>query len=113
MRQKDLLEQYGNEIPFKVPEKYFEQFSARFNERLLNEEKQHQMRPLRSLRVVAAVFIAVIIAGSAVFFIQKNIQKKSTQYISNAYYDELSDQLDEDELIDAIVAETTSSDQNN
>lgn len=74
MKQEDLLrKKYGSENPFKVPEGYFEQFTARLMNALPEKQTEHVLMPqacltpmrTRVLRYMAAASVCgIMLAGS-------------------------------------------------
>jgi len=67
---KDLPEGVKKELPFSVPEGYFENFPSRIKERLESERKPRFLKkPYMSLRpglAIAATLAALILAGYAI-----------------------------------------------
>lgn len=90
------------EIPFTVPEEYFEQFA-------LNIDKQiAQKRSVRSLQpwmYAAAIFVGVVAIGVMSYIWYTNHQE-STSLMAEDYYDSLiSADISEDLLVEYILNE--------
>ncbi len=81
----------SKEMPFRVPEGYFESFTDRMMAQL---PKTPQSRPiLRLWRYAVAVVIVATITGSAYYFTQSNITNDTNANSYELYSSNYDDQL--------------------
>jgi hypothetical protein len=95
------IEEIGKELPFSVPENYFEQFALQIEEQI--GARKHRSRFLRSWMYVAATIVAIFVIGTVSYNInQRNMIKNSDNY--EAY---VMAQVNETAVMDYYVDNTT------
>jgi hypothetical protein len=97
-----LLEKIGKELPFSVPENYFNQFALQFEEQI-GYKHTHNRRVLKIWMSIAAMFVGVLIVGQ-VFY--SNHQKNLAQN-AETYENYVLTQVDESSLMDYYVEPAT------
>jgi hypothetical protein len=97
------LDKIGKELPFSVPENYFEQFASRIDEQIgyKSTAKSRFLKPW--MYMVAAIFVGIIVLTPAFYTVnnQQNIAKTSDNYESYVL-----SQVDETVLLDCYVDQT-------
>jgi hypothetical protein len=97
-----LLENIGNELPFSVPENYFDQFALQI-EGQIGYKHAHNHKIFKIWMSVAAVFVGVLIVGQVFYSThQRNLAKNEENYESYVL-----SQVDESSLLDYYVEPTT------
>jgi hypothetical protein len=104
----DAVRSSGKDLPFKVPESYFETLPGRIRERLPDPAQRQggtRVRKLRPVLAAAAMFIGLIVAGYGGFriltdrgnqvYLSGDILEESIEYLA---YD-----VDEEMLISALA----------
>lgn len=87
-----LLERFGAERPFSVPENYFDGLAGKVMSRIAQQEGQHQSEARRRRRVALRWAVAAVLTG---FFavgglllenqeVQQTAEVEDTQYIEDA-----------------------------
>ncbi|NDP19754.1 MAG: hypothetical protein GZ091_01545 [Paludibacter sp.] len=95
------LEEIGKELPFSVPENYFEKFANRMEAQIM--KKQTPIRRIFSNWVfMAAVFVGVLIMGQVFYSVYQN----NTLNNKDNYEQYVLSQVDESSLIDYYVDDT-------
>ena len=102
----------GKNLPFKVPDQYFDDLPGRIHDRLYSSRMQPRHNPLRSIRprlAIAAMFAGMIAVGYAGFRIISN--RENSSFLSNKEFNETLEYLvydiNEDMLISAILESST------
>lgn len=99
---KITIEEISKELPFKVPENYFEQFALQIDEQI-GFKKSFVQRVIRPWMYMAAMFVGILILGQVFYTInQNNITRNTENY--EAY---VLSQVDENSLTDFYVSEPT------
>ena len=101
-KQGILLEEIGKELPFSVPENYFNQFALQIEERI--GYKQSTIRKfLNPWMYMAAMFVGILIMGQVFYTThQNNLTKNAENYETYVL-----SQVDENSLVDYYVDEPT------
>jgi len=94
------LEEIGKELPFSVPENYFEQFANQIDKQIgYNSTRSHKIfRPW--MYAAAAVFVGVMVLTPV--FYTNNTQHNGTKNTDN-YETYVLSQVDETALLDCYV----------
>ena len=93
-----LFEEIGNEIPFSVPENYFDEFALKIEKQI--KEKQAPVRHfIRPWMYIAATFIGIFVIGQVFYTVNQN---KATVTADN-YESYVLSQVDETALMDYYV----------
>ena len=98
MERNKTLEQIGTEIPFKVPENYFDQFAFQFEE-TITAKKPMQFTLRKKWMSIAAMFIGVLALGQLLY---KQYDKQTANKHDN-YEAYVLMQVDEASLVDCYV----------
>lgn len=98
MKRNKTLEQIGTELPFKVPENYFDQFASQF-EVTIAAKKPRQITLRKKWMSIAAMFIGVLVLGQLLYKLY-DIQTVNKQGNYEAY---VLMQVDEASLVDCYV----------
>ena len=108
----DKIKASGKNLPFKVPDTYFEDLPGRIHDRLSSTRMQPRQSPLRTIRpqlAIAAMFVGMIAVGYAGFSILSN--RENSSFLSNEEFAEtleyLAYDIDEDMLITAVMESGT------
>lgn len=95
------IEEIGKELPFSVPENYFDQFALQI-EKQIGYKKPHQ-RFLKSWMYIAAMFVGILVMGEIFYSTnQRNIAKNSENYESYVMA-----QVDETAVVDYYVNDSS------
>jgi len=92
------LEEIGKEVPFSVPENYFEDFAAKM-------EGQISIKPISIRKAfapwmyMAAMFVGVFVVGQILF----NVLSDKTTKSDDSYESYVLSQVDESSLMDLYV----------
>ncbi len=92
------LDEIGKELPFRVPENYFNDFAAQ-----IDKQTGYRKRTLAFMRpwmYAAAVFVGIVVVGQV--FYNTNRQKTMTAENYESY---VMAQVDESSLVDYYVNE--------
>jgi hypothetical protein len=80
-KQNILSEKFNTELPFTVPENYFEQFALQIDQQIGYKRPNHRI--IKSWMYFAAMFVGLFIIGEIFYSVnQKNIAKNSENYES-------------------------------
>jgi len=108
----DKIKASGKDLPFKVPNLYFDDLPGRINDRLSSTWLRPRQSPLKALRpqlAIAAMFVGMIAVGYAGFRILSN--GENNYLMSNEEFAEtveyLAYDIDEDMLITAVMESGT------
>jgi len=94
------LDEIGKELPFSIPENYFEQFASKIEKQIENKQLSSH-RILKRWMSMAAMLVGVLLVGQISYTIyQNNTEKKAANYESYVL-----SQVDETALIDYYVDE--------
>jgi hypothetical protein len=97
-----LLEDIGKELPFSVPEDYFNQFALQIEERI-GYKQSAILKFLRPWMYMAAMFVGILIMGQVFYTThQKNLTINAENYETYVL-----SQVDESSLVDYYVDEPT------
>ena len=102
--EKYIREKVGRENPFRVPEGYFDQLSARVMEQLPERQRKSRLVQLRPWYYAAACVAAVAVMGLTFHFHAGTGQSSAVAYAEtntdNTYIDEAADyaMLDNNEI---------------
>jgi hypothetical protein len=95
-----LIEEISRELPFSVPENYFNQFALQMDEQI-GFKRSIIRTSFKSWMYMAAMFIGILIMGQVFYTVnQNNITNNAEKY--EAY---VLSQVDENSLVDAYVDE--------
>jgi predicted RNA-binding protein len=94
------LDEVGNELPFKVPENYFEQFALQIETQV---KPQHVaiIKLMKPWMYMAAMFVGVLILAQVFYTVYSNNNIKKT----DRYESYVLSQVDESSLMDYYVNE--------
>lgn len=95
------LDEIGKELPFGVPENYFEQFAAQMDEKI-GFKPVAVNRIMRPWMYMAAMFVGVLLMGQVFYTVYQN---NTTRNAENYELYVLS-QVDETSLMDYYVDES-------
>ena len=101
MKNKEniLSEKFNAELPFTVPENYFEQFALQMDRHIGLKKLNHQF--IKSWMYIAAMFVGLFIVGEIFYSVnQRDIAKNSENYESY-----ILSQVDESSVMDCYVNE--------
>ena len=91
------IEEIGKELPFSVPENYFDQFALQIEQQI--GYRKPRQRFIKSWMYVAAMFVGIFIIGETFYTTNKrNIAKNSENYESYVMA-----QVDETAVVDYYV----------
>jgi hypothetical protein len=90
-----LLEKIGKELPFGVPENYFEQFASKFEEQISNKHV-HASRFIKPWMYMAAMFVGILVIGQIFYTVNQNNALKA----ADNYESYVLSQVDETSLMD-------------
>lgn len=94
------LNQIGRELPFTVPENYFEHFALQIDEQI-NRNSGYNHRFLKQWMYVAAAFVGIFMLGQTFYKVyQINVTEKADIY--EAY---VLSQVNEASMVDYYVDE--------
>jgi len=97
-----LIEEISKELPFSVPENYFDQFALQIDEQI-GFKRTIVRKVLKPWMYMAAMFICILIMGQVFYTVNKN---NSTRNAEN-YESYVLSQVDENSLADFYVDEPT------
>jgi len=95
-----LIEEMSKELPFTVPENYFDQFALQIEEQI-GFKKSISRKVFKPWMYMAAMFIGVLIMGQVFYTVNKN---NTTRNAEN-YETYVLSQVDENSLADYYVSE--------
>jgi len=96
------LNEIGRELPFAVPESYFEHFALQIDEQI-NRNSTSNHRFLKQWMYVAAAFVGVVMLGQTFYTAhQNNLAQKADIYESYVL-----SQVNEASLVDYYVDDST------
>jgi len=97
-----LFEKIGNELPFSVPENYFNQFALQMEDQIGYKQVVVNRKILKSWMFMAAMFVGVFIMGEIFYTThQNNLAKNADNYETYVL-----SQVDETSLVDYYVEQT-------
>jgi hypothetical protein len=102
MERNKTLEQIGTELPFKVPENYFEQFATQFEETIATKETRH-IALRKKWMSIAAMFIGILVLGQLLYKLY-DLQTVNKHDNYEAY---VLMQVDEASLVDCYVTNSS------
>lgn len=96
------LDDVGKELPFAVPEHYFEQFPLEMERKIAGKKKSvHKL--LKPWMYLAAMFVGILIIGQIYYMVyQHNTSTKQENYESYVL-----SQVDESSLMDYYVEDSS------
>ena len=97
-----LLEKVGKELPFSVPENYFNQFALQFEEQI-GYKQTNNRRVFKVWMSIAAMFVGVLIMGQVFYSNHQNNLAQNTENYENY----VLTQVDENSLLDYYVEPST------
>ena len=95
-----LIEEMSKELPFTVPENYFDQFALQIEEQI-GFKKSISRKVFKPWMYMAAMFIGVLIMGQVFYTVNKNIVTRNAEN----YETYVLSQVDENSLADFYVNE--------
>jgi hypothetical protein len=94
------LEEIGKEMPFSIPENYFNQFALQIDEQI-GFRKTLNHNKIRTWMYMAAMFVGIIIAGQVFYTVnQNNVTRNAENYESYVL-----SQVNENSVVDLYVDE--------
>lgn len=94
------LEEIGKELPFSVPENYFDQFASQFAEQIGYKQSSIH-RHIKPWMYMAATFVGILMMGQVFYTVYQNNTLKN----ADNYESYVLSQVDETALIDCYVDE--------
>ena len=92
------LEEISKELPFSIPENYFNQFALHIDEQI-GFRKTMFRKSIRTWMYIAAMFIGIIITGQVFYTVnQKNVNRSGENYESYVL-----SQVNENSVVDLYV----------
>lgn len=96
-----LLDKVGRELPFTVPENYFNQFALQIDQQI-NYKHATNHRMLRNWMLMAAMFVGVLIMGRVFYSVhQNNLTRNAENYETYVL-----SQVDETSMVDYYVEQS-------
>ena len=95
-----LLDHIGKELPFAVPENYFEQFAQNIKVQI-SMKRISVNKLLKPWMYMAAMFVGILIAGQVFYTVYKN----NTKGKEDNYESYVLSQVDESSIIDYYIDE--------
>ena len=95
-----LIEEMNKELPFGVPENYFDQFALRIEEQI-GYKKTIFRKGMKAWMYMAAMFIGILIMGQVFYTVNRNNAAKNAE----TYETYVLSQVDENSLVDMYVDE--------
>ncbi|HEY5593148.1 MAG TPA: hypothetical protein VIK55_19290 [Paludibacter sp.] len=95
------LEEIGKELPFSVPENYFEQFASQLEEQI-GYKNVSIRRLLKPWMYMAAMFVGILMMGQVFYTVYQNNTVKN----ADNYESYVLSQVDETALMDYYVDES-------
>lgn len=102
MERNKTLERIGTELPFKVPENYFDQFASQFEVRI-DAKKPRHISLQKKWMSIAAMFIGVLVIGQLLLKQYDKQYDKETANKHDNYEAYVLMQVDESSLVDCYV----------
>lgn len=96
------LEEIGKELPFTVPENYFEQFATQMEAQVMVKRKPSR-KALINWMSMAAMFVGILIMGQVFYTAYQNNTAKN----EDNYELYVLSQVDESSLMDYYVADSS------
>jgi hypothetical protein len=96
------IEEINKELPFSVPENYFEQFALQI-EKQIGFKKSLIRKVMRPWLYMAAMFVGILIMGQIFYTINQNNASRTAEN----YETYVLSQVDENSLADFYVSEPT------
>ena len=97
-----VIEEISKELPFTVPENYFNQFALQIEEQI-GFKKSYIHKTLKSWMYMAAMFVGILLMGQIFYTVNRN---NATRNAEN-YDSYVLSQVDENSLVDLYVDEPT------
>lgn len=103
--EKFLMENFGRENHFRVPEGYFDDFADKLMASLPQQPRQQaqmvEMKPRRRyLPYAVAASLALLVAGGGIQFARNNHDAAQTEKVAAAHYETSVDQMADYVMID-------------
>jgi hypothetical protein len=95
-----LTEEISKELPFTVPENYFDQFALQMEEQI-GYKKSIIRKTFKTWMYMAAMFVGILIMGQVFYTVNKNNVARNTEN----YETYVLSQVDESSLADFYVNE--------
>jgi len=97
-----LIDELSRELPFSVPENYFNQFALQVEEQI-GFKKSIVPKKIKQWMYVAAMFIGIMIMGQIFYTVNQNIATRNAQN----YESYVLSQVDENSIADLYVDESS------
>jgi len=97
-----LIEEISKELPFSVPENYFDQFALQIEEQI-GYKRFIIRKSLKTWMYMAAMFVGILILGQVLYTVNQNNATRN----SENYESYVLSQVDENSLVDAYIDEPT------
>jgi len=94
------IDEISKELPFTVPENYFEQFALRLEDQI-GYKKSYILKTYRTWMYMVAMFVGILVMGQVFYTVNKNNVAKNTEN----YESYVLSQVDESSLADFYVNE--------
>jgi len=96
------IEEMSKELPFTVPENYFDQFALQLEEQI-GYKKPFIRKTLKTWMYMAAMFVGILIMGQVFYTVNKiNVTRNAENYETYVL-----SQIDENSMADYYVSEPT------
>jgi len=95
-----LIEEISKELPFSVPESYFDQFALQLEEQI-GYKKSIIRKTIKPWMYMAAMFVGILIMGQVFYTVNKNNVTRNAEN----YETYVLSQVDENSLADFYVNE--------
>jgi len=95
-----LIEEMSKDLPFGVPENYFNQFALRIEEQI-GYKKTVFRSGIRAWMYMAAMFVGILIMGQVFYTVNRNNVNRNAE----TYETYVLSQVDENSLVDMYVDE--------
>jgi hypothetical protein len=95
-----LIEEISKELPFSVPESYFDQFALQLEEQI-GYKKSILRKTFKPWMYMAAMFVGILIMGQVFYTVNKNNVTRNAEN----YETYVLSQVDENSLADFYVNE--------
>lgn len=101
-QKKITLEEIGKELPFSIPENYFENFALQIEEKI-GYKSRIKNRFIKPWMYIAAMFVGVMLTSQILY----SVYQKNTIQNNENYESYVLSQVDESALMDYYVDEPT------
>jgi len=110
--EKLIMEKFGQENPFRVPEGYFDSLADEIMNKLPERRKKSRIITLRPFFYAAASFVTVILIGASFYFNRQTEEQQPLATASTVYENTYIDDAVEYAMLDNVEIYTLLSSEN-